>query len=124
MTRMAPSLTALLLGMWTLVSAAQLVQTTSQLKLRPSCRAAYTELNTWLHLPPLQFVHLLQILKMHQGCCKRAWPNRSKGDFGLFGAMNFVLTKTDPLDEQKPLSDDDSNSVVRQGSEHCAEVKT
>ena len=54
---------------------------------------------------------------MHKVGGKEHWPNRPKGDFG---AMNFGLAKTYLLSEQNPLSDDESNRVVRQGSEHCA----
>ena len=56
MTQVAPSRTALW-GMWALLSA---VQNTGQLKWWPS-HSFYLNLakncKTWLHWPPLQFVH-------------------------------------------------------------------
>ena len=59
------------LGMWTLLSAVQLVQRTGRLKWWPS-RFWYLNLAKnsipWLHQRPLQCVHPLQILKMHKGC--------------------------------------------------------
>ena len=67
MTLMAPNQTALG-GMWTRVSAVQLVRTTGRLKCRPS-RFFISKSGQKFGL---QFVHPVQILKMRNGCCKSA----------------------------------------------------
>ena len=75
MTRMAPNHTALG-GMWTSVSAVQLVLTTGRLK----CRTSRFFLSKSGQKFGLQLVHPVQILKMSNGCCKSALAHSPKGD--------------------------------------------
>ena len=69
-TWMAPNQTALG-GMWTYVSAVQLVQTTSRLKWRPS-RFFISKCGQKFGL------HFVQILKCTRALVTELWPNRLK----------------------------------------------
>ena len=104
---MAPSRTALW-GMWALVSAVQLVLNGGHLNLSKN----------WLHLPPIQFVHPLQILQMHKGCSKGALAQLPER---WFGAMMFgELWSGKNWCACTAWWAEAAGRVVRQGSAHCA----